>query len=778
MTIQVTITDAPYNCPTDGTSECRTAFQAFRADHQFADIGDELVELTCPAHTYTFIDGFENYIFGGVRNLLVLGIGATFKDGYTLGGKATVFDDVHDIELASDVSAGATSITVTDAVLAASLFAADDWCMMGGFDLQGIFDTPYGDPANLHYFEYIQIDSVVSDVITFKTPLQYGYKTTWPRWNNGDAFHSDNGGPGSIFYLDPWFNCDHEYRGFTIDRPDNQTYTRGRKIVFRECPMTGIHGPIPTACKEWSAYDMDYSAVNIEVDKLVSLCTFDNCSIDLLKFQSSSVGHAILNNVTILTGMSGTPKTCAITGGTYAGLQLGAFAYGKSTSVNASNASIASITQGGGSENAANGVENNWTITDGIISIPTGTRVTAAAASGGNTRLTVDSTAGFVDGKQYTFAGLHGHSYLTNARVYTIVDGTHFDLATAYKDGVALTSISQASPAVFTLNSHGLLANDTIRLVTTGSLPSGLATGTTYYMMSVTANTFGVSTTYDGANPVNTSSAGSGTHSFSSFYVSGSGLITTVASGEDNPTRYMVPGGYGWYQNGLPFQITDVTQDANKTYVHTTSALDAFPPNVSGYFDQQVISIQGIESATFISCTGSPTAVDLSNPGAQGRPLYSYSKRTYTDAGSGDDIQLDGSMPSVRLFGYLDELRITVNSAYAGGALTFKPFGQFKAAGYEGPDYDAATNWTCTINLEEVGTRAYTRAGGWTGLKTGDTLPEPVDLWLAGEQGPFVSATPGSAVSVTVETFTDQGIPLQAEASSVGTSARVRLRLR
>jgi len=78
-----------------------------------------------------------------------------------------------------------------------------------------------------------------------------------------------------------------------------------------------------------------------------------------------------------------------------------------------------------------------------------------------------------------------------------------------------LTSISNASPAVFTLANHNLYVGDTIWLETTGALPTGLVIHTTYYVVinSLTDDTFEVSG-IAGGTPINTSSAGSGTHSF------------------------------------------------------------------------------------------------------------------------------------------------------------------------------------------------------------------------------------------------------------------------
>lgn len=79
------------------------------------------------------------------------------------------------------------------------------------------------------------------------------------------------------------------------------------------------------------------------------------------------------------------------------------------------------------------------------------------------------------------------------------------------------TSISNASPAVFTKTGHGLAVDYPIRLTTTGSLPTGLTNSTVYFVKTVPdADTFTVSATVGGAE-INTSSAGSGTHSMTSL---------------------------------------------------------------------------------------------------------------------------------------------------------------------------------------------------------------------------------------------------------------------
>lgn len=78
-----------------------------------------------------------------------------------------------------------------------------------------------------------------------------------------------------------------------------------------------------------------------------------------------------------------------------------------------------------------------------------------------------------------------------------------------------LTSISNADPAVFTLAAHELYIGDVIRLETTGALPSPLIVKNDYYVVynGIGTGVFQVSTSRDG-NPIATTTAGSGTHSF------------------------------------------------------------------------------------------------------------------------------------------------------------------------------------------------------------------------------------------------------------------------
>lgn len=94
-----------------------------------------------------------------------------------------------------------------------------------------------------------------------------------------------------------------------------------------------------------------------------------------------------------------------------------------------------------------------------------------------------------------------GLVYEDNPTAAQIATAT-FDFATTDVDtsGETITEIA-----------HGLVNGDEVTFTTTGTLPAGLSTGTTYYVVGKTDDTFQVSTTF-GGSAVNITDQGSGTH--------------------------------------------------------------------------------------------------------------------------------------------------------------------------------------------------------------------------------------------------------------------------
>lgn len=89
----------------------------------------------------------------------------------------------------------------------------------------------------------------------------------------------------------------------------------------------------------------------------------------------------------------------------------------------------------------------------------------------------------------------------------------------AYK-GSGPATITIASPAVVTQLSHGLANGNPVVFTTSGALPTGITSGTTYYVINRTADTFQVSATV-GGTAINTSGSQSGTHILNRRYVIG-----------------------------------------------------------------------------------------------------------------------------------------------------------------------------------------------------------------------------------------------------------------
>ena len=89
-------------------------------------------------------------------------------------------------------------------------------------------------------------------------------------------------------------------------------------------------------------------------------------------------------------------------------------------------------------------------------------------------------------------------------------------------------TVTIASPGVATLTAHGLILGDTIKFTTTGALPTGIVSGTAYFVITagLTANDFQFAETSGGA-AINTSGSQSGTHTLhrlTPFFVSDTDL--------------------------------------------------------------------------------------------------------------------------------------------------------------------------------------------------------------------------------------------------------------
>lgn len=94
---------------------------------------------------------------------------------------------------------------------------------------------------------------------------------------------------------------------------------------------------------------------------------------------------------------------------------------------------------------------------------------------------------------------------------------TYADLYSAICPTLGTFTVTIASPGVLTLVGNDLQIGERVRLTTNGALPTGLATGTDYFVATKPAtDTFTLSATQGGA-AINTSGTQSGVHTIQSF---------------------------------------------------------------------------------------------------------------------------------------------------------------------------------------------------------------------------------------------------------------------
>ena len=117
---------------------------------------------------------------------------------------------------------------------------------------------------------------------------------------------------------------------------------------------------------------------------------------------------------------------------------------------------------------------------------------------------------------------------LANIKLYTTGSATLLATFTLGATPTAATFTVDAALDIFTEATHGFSIGTPLRFTTTTTLPSPLATGTTYYARDITTNTFKVSATPTGT-AIDITTTGTGTHTVQgqAYNVSATGVITS-----------------------------------------------------------------------------------------------------------------------------------------------------------------------------------------------------------------------------------------------------------
>jgi len=116
-----------------------------------------------------------------------------------------------------------------------------------------------------------------------------------------------------------------------------------------------------------------------------------------------------------------------------------------------------------------------------------------------------------------------------SAKHTTAIGGFAAPFGTPFIASHQYATFTATTDDTITSEAHGLSDNDTVRLTTTNTLPAGLSTATTYYVINSTTNTFKLSAS-EGGSAVNITDIGTGTHTWHQYSLGKASGYSTNAS--------------------------------------------------------------------------------------------------------------------------------------------------------------------------------------------------------------------------------------------------------
>ncbi len=655
----------------NGVANDQAAFNSFNAWAQssLTNTNGQLLELFIPSGAqcrWTSGSVNVNLVMTGIKNGRISGYGATFQNpsgnGFRLGPASQpggicqkgLNDAAGCSARIATVSAGATSVTVTSTPLSTFCprFVQGQWMAVTGFDLQGGYNSPFGEPPNPHFLEFVQIGSTANctstGVIQLGSALKNSYLSTWPNFSAGASNGSDKGGPGTIYALVSDWGGSVDIRGLTIDSPGNQTIIHGRSVSLRDITMTGSDCVIPSQNQTFTMTNSTGTNCTIEVDKIIDQLTYSGTTLRRLSFQSSSTNNLNWDGGALTLDLNGTPKVAAISNLTTPTVRLGPYAYGTPTSASCTNCVITNQITGFGLQEKGGpndpGANIFYGVSGGIFSYPVSVAVTNLTNNGsGFVRLTVGTTSGWVTGTTVTRNGL-------------------------------FSACSAPSPC----------SNPAVTIT--------VVNGTTIDLLG---------------------------YNFADVTWSGAGSLSNSAEQE----RWAIPGtnfaAIGAQGPAGFYQVNSVTQSGN--FINIATTVPGGYPTVPLTSGKSNLEVRG-PKWTCTNCSGNAQAVDFSGA-PPNIPIFSYSKRSYTNLTPLVNSSLQGKVTSIK---------INVTQAYTGSTNPMR----FNPSSVTIIPAGTTSNWNVNINLRQAGLRTITPAGVTCdtgggpvpGGCTGDgtlTLPDP-----------------------------------------------------
>lgn len=234
---------------------------------------------------------------------------------------------------------------------------------------------------------------------------------------------------------------------------------------------------------------------------------------------------------------------------------------------------------------------------------------------------------------------------------------------------------------------------------------------------------------------------------------------STFSSG--GPMTFGVPGAklYLWISGAETiyppaFRVTDVTQDATTTYVHTTlSAIPTFTGETGFPGQPSVFGPWGCENLSVTNCTGI-AGTELSNANNVGKKPGEYSNKTYSGTLGGREV-LQG-----RIWGTLVSFKVNVIRPYTGAQSDCFLYCNGRYGSYVCTPEFYVYAWAIKIDCKVAGLRTVT-PGSITGDQPNDVIGAIGADWFCGKTGVVteadLSGDPDSATPiVNIEIITSQ----------------------
>jgi len=293
--------------------------------------------LTVPAGVY--LNPSAGVFWDGIFDHTINMTGATIAE-FSRGGVALIGAPGVNTARVNQVNAGDITLNLVTPSQT-SLFNVGDWFRLTSLEMQGTG----GYPPNSRIFEYHQVVSKGTGTITMDSPAAFQHRTTWP-FTGSSSY--DSGGPATIGQLDQTWNQTVTINGGGTGVIDasGQCQLIARSMTLNNMTVYGAHGrtdqnqTIDVSECQSIVFNTCNCPLGFEVDKEISSFTLNNCTVDVVLYQSASVTNSFIIGGTI-GDVIGFGINMDISGGaTISALRVGNTFFGMGSRLTCENSTI------------------------------------------------------------------------------------------------------------------------------------------------------------------------------------------------------------------------------------------------------------------------------------------------------------------------------------------------------------------------------------------------------------------------------------------------------